>query len=113
MTSNDCLFCKIAAGEVPASIVYENDHVVAFDDINPQAPTHTLVVPKRHVPGFPAVTEHSNLFTEVCLAVERVAEEKNLTDYRVVVNNGESAGQTVFHLHFHLLGGRSFAWPPG
>jgi histidine triad (HIT) family protein len=108
-----CIFCKIANREIPAQIVLENDHVVAFKVANPQAPTHVLVVPKKHVKGI-AEAEDGALLAELLLAGRRVATELGLTNgYRLVLNNGPDAGQSVFHLHLHVLGGRRMAWPPG
>ena len=114
MADDKTLFQKIADKEIPADLVYEDDRALAFRDIDPQAPTHILVVPRRPIPRADAVTEADeatvgHLFT----VARRVAEAEGLSDYRLVVNNGEGAGQTVFHLHVHLLGGRDFAWPPG
>ena len=94
---SDCLFCKIVAGEIPSSKVYEDDVCYAFNDIDPQAPTHFLVVPKAHI-------------FEV---IAKLTKEKGLDSYRVVSNIGEQAGQSVFHLHFHVLSGRDMTWPPG
>jgi histidine triad (HIT) family protein len=111
-----CLFCKIVAGEIPASKVYEDDEVIAFDDINPQAPTHVLVVPRRHVATLNdlAVSEDALVGTLVRRAAA-IAKERGIADggYRTVFNCNAAAGQTVFHIHLHLIGGRSMAWPPG
>lgn len=111
-----CLFCRIASGEIPAKKVHEDDDVVAFHDINPQAPTHVLVIPRHHIAALDAMTaaDVSTLGTTVLKATQ-IARELGLADdgYRLVVNNGEGAGQTVFHIHIHLLGGRAFGWPPG
>jgi histidine triad (HIT) family protein len=117
MPSNaNCLFCRISGGEIPAKIVHEDGDVVAFHDINPQAPTHVLVIPRRHIAALDALTEAdvAAIGTTVLRASE-IARSLGLHDdgYRLVVNNGEGAGQTVFHIHFHLLGGRRFGWPPG
>lgn len=112
----DCLFCKIVSGEIPAKRAYENEHVVAFHDIHPQAPVHVLVIPRRHLVGVHEATpEDGALLGHVMLAGRDVAEKLGLTDdgYRLVVNNGINAGQSVFHLHLHVLGGRVLAWPPG
>ncbi|MGE0199973.1 MAG: histidine triad nucleotide-binding protein [Candidatus Melainabacteria bacterium] len=109
---SDCLFCKIVAGDIPAERVFENDHVLAFPDINPQAPTHWLVIPKTHVAGVAAVDD-PGLFQHVMAGARQAAVTAGLSDYRLVINNGAGAGQTVFHWHVHLLGGRSFSWPPG
>ena len=117
MAGNDrCLFCRIATGEIPAKKIYEDDDVIAFDDINPQAPTHVLVVPRKHIATLDSMSEADALLIgRVLLRAAQIARDQQLTSegYRVVVNTGESAGQTVFHIHFHLLGGRNFGWPPG
>lgn len=110
----DCLFCKIIKKEIPASVVYEDDGALAFNDISPKAPVHILVIPKQHVPGIAElndVTVVSDLFA----VMKKIAIEKGIdkTGYRIVVNHGSDAGQAVPHLHFHLLGGRSLHWPPG
>lgn len=109
----DCLFCKIAAGEIPAKIVHQDAHTVAFQDINPQAPTHVLVIPRRHITGFAALTAaDAETLGQLAEAINKVASA--LTGgFRVVTNNGPDAGQTVDHLHFHVLGGRGLGWPPG
>jgi histidine triad (HIT) family protein len=112
----ECLFCKIVSGEIPAKRVHENEHVVAFHDIHPQAPVHALVVPRRHLIGIHEATiEDTALLGQVMLAGRDVAEKLGLADdgYRLVVNNGVNAGQSVMHLHLHVLGGRVLAWPPG
>jgi histidine triad (HIT) family protein len=111
-----CLFCNIVARTVPAQIVLENDHVVAFRDIRPVAPTHALVIPKKHVTGIhDATPEDAAMLGQVLLAARDVAEQLGLADggYRLVVNQGPDAGQSVFHLHCHVIGGRTMAWPPG
>lgn len=110
-----CLFCKIAAGEIPAKIAYETEHVVAFHDVNPQAPTHVLVIPRAHVANLSELTVEPPLATELLTAVQAVARSTGVVEggYRTVVNTGKDAGQSVFHLHFHVLGGRPLAWPPG
>ena len=116
MAEQDCIFCKIVAGAIPATKVYENDRVVAFRDINPQAPTHVLVIPREHVASLDeAGDEHEALLGRLLLAAARVAREGGLarTGFRTVINNGAGAGQSVFHLHVHLLGGRPLTWPPG
>ncbi|MFH8615547.1 histidine triad nucleotide-binding protein [Streptomyces sp. NPDC017979] len=112
----DCLFCKIVAGEVPATLVRETDTVVAFRDINPQAPTHVLVIPKAHYPDAASLAaEAPQVAADVLREAGEVAAEEKLdgTGYRVVFNTGSGAGQTVFHAHAHLLGGRGLEWPPG
>lgn len=111
-----CIFCKIADGEIPASKVYEDEHVVAFNDINPGAPVHILIIPRRHISGIAALSgEDRELMGHIVLTAARLAKEKGIEEngYRVVVNQGEHAGQSVPHLHLHLLGGRALGWPPG
>lgn len=111
----DCLFCRIAAGEIPSDRVYEDDDVIAFRDIHPQAPTHVLVVPRRHVPDIDTLEDDdAGLLSALFAVVRQVAGTERLAKgYRVVTNVGAEAGQSVFHLHLHLLGGRPMAWPPG
>jgi histidine triad (HIT) family protein len=110
----DCLFCRIAAGEIPADIVFSDDQVVVFRDINPKAPTHVLAIPRRHVPSAAELTDGDGpLLAALFGAMRHVAEEAGLHGYRIVSNTGAEAGQSVFHLHFHLLAGRSLSWPPG
>ena len=112
----DCLFCAIVAGEIPATVVSETDRVLAFRDINPQAPTHVLVIPKDHYPHVAALAAaDSGLLAEVISQAHQVAVAEGVseTGYRVVFNIGEQAGQTVAHVHAHLLGGRFLTWPPG
>jgi len=116
MSDQRCLFCRIIAKEIPAKIVHEDDQIVAFEDINPQAPTHVLVIPREHVPTLDAMSPaHASLIGAAVHRATEIARERKLEKdgYRVVANCGEAAGQTVFHIHFHLLGGRSFSWPPG
>jgi histidine triad (HIT) family protein len=112
----DCLFCKIVAGDVPADKVAESDHIVAFRDINPQAPTHVLIIPKDHYPDLAALAGSDGaLLTEIAVEAGRVAQAEGIAGrgYRVVFNTGAEAGQTVFHVHAHVLGGRRLEWPPG
>jgi histidine triad (HIT) family protein len=111
----DCLFCRIVAGEIPSDRVYEDDDVIGFRDIHPQAPTHVLLVPRRHVPDVDTLEDDDGgLLRALFAAVRRVAEQERLAKgYRVVTNVGAEAGQSVFHLHLHLLGGRRLGWPPG
>lgn len=111
----DCLFCRIAGREIPAQVVYEDEEVLGFRDIHPQAPVHVLFIPKVHVASLKDAEDgHAGLLGRLLLAARATAEQFGLADgYRVVNNCGAGAGQTVFHLHFHLLGGRDFAWPPG
>ncbi len=111
----DCLFCRIAAREIPAQVVYEDEQVLGFKDINPQAPVHVLFIPKVHLASLKDAEEgHAGVLGRLLLAVRATAEQFGLSGgYRVVNNCGAQAGQTVFHIHFHLLGGRDFTWPPG
>jgi histidine triad (HIT) family protein len=110
---SECLFCRIAAGEM-GSKTYEDDLVAAFEDINPQAPNHTLIVPKQHVASTSDLAEgNEDLAGRLLIAAARLAADKKLDSYRLVINCGASAGQSVFHLHVHLLAGRAFGWPPG
>lgn len=114
--ADKCLFCRIVSGEIPAKRVYEDPDVVAFHDINPQAPTHVLVIPRKHIPSLDDLNDPDAATVGTALVrLARIARELHLSNdgYRVVINNGESAGQTVFHIHYHLLGGRNFSWPPG
>lgn len=112
---SDCLFCRIIRGEKPAQRVYEDDSVFAFEDINPQAPTHVLICPKKHIAGLPeAAPEDAELIGKCHLVAARIARERQVENgYRTVFNVGPLAGQSVFHLHLHLLGGRPLRWPPG
>ena len=113
--SADCLFCKIAAKQVPSKIVYEDADVFAFEDIGPQAPTHILICPRKHFASLNEATpEDQAVLGKLQLIAAQLAREGKLLDgYRTVLNNGTGAGQSVFHLHLHLLGGRTFRWPPG
>jgi histidine triad (HIT) family protein len=111
-----CLFCGIIKGEIKGDIVYQNDSIVAFRDVNPKAPVHLLIVPRKHVATLPDLREEDkNLVGEIFEVANRLAKDQGLSKsgFRVVVNCGAGAGQSVFHIHFHLLGGRSFSWPPG
>lgn len=111
----DCIFCKIAAGEIPSTKVYEDDRVVAFNDLDPQAPVHILIIPKEHIASAAEINEsNSSVVAHIFEVAAKIAAEKGLDNgYRIVNNCGESAGQSVKHLHFHLLGGRDFGWPAG
>lgn len=114
--SIDCLFCRIISQEIPSDIVYEDDLVLAFRDINPQAPVHILVIPKKHIPTIADLEDSDKeLMGHIHLVIRDLAEKEGIAEkgYRVVANCRESAAQSVFHVHFHLLGGRSFGWPPG
>ncbi|MBY0403139.1 MAG: HIT domain-containing protein [Cyanobacteria bacterium] len=108
----DCLFCKIVGVEIPVQKAFETPEALAFPDINPQAPIHYLIIPKTHTPCV-AETDSDVLLGQVLGAARFLAHQLNLSDYRLVINNGEKAGQSVFHLHVHLLSGRDFQWPPG
>lgn len=112
---SDCLFCKIVSGEVPSTKIYENEFVYAFADIAPQAPFHAVVIPKKHIGSADEITaENSIEVARVFEAIAEIARRENLTNgYRVVNNCGEDGGQTVHHMHFHLLARRNLAWPPG
>ena len=111
---SDCLFCKIIAGEIPSSKVYEDELCYAFNDIAPQAPTHFLVVPKAHIQSVSAVTaENSAVVAHSVEVIAKLSKELGVDSYRVVSNIGEQAGQSVPHLHFHVLSGRDMTWPPG
>ena len=112
---DNCLFCKIVNGDIPSSKVYEDDTVYAFNDIAPAAPVHVLIIPKEHITSAADITaENSGVIAHIFEVAAKIAQEKGLSDgFRVVTNCGDSAGQTVKHLHFHLLSGRDFTWPPG
>src|SRR6201987_4552690 len=111
---DDCLFCRMIRGEIPTKKVYEDEQTFAFEDINPQAPTHVLVVPKKHIRGLKEATpEEAEIVGHCHLVAARIARERSIEDgYRTVVNVGPRAGQSVFHLHVHLIGGRTLQWPP-
>ncbi|HEY1910073.1 MAG TPA: histidine triad nucleotide-binding protein [Vicinamibacterales bacterium] len=112
----DCLFCKIVSRDIPASIVYEDDRLMAFNDVNPQAATHVLVVPKQHISTLNDLsTDHDALVGEMVRRAAAIAVERGISagGYRTVFNTNRDAGQTVFHIHLHLIGGRSLGWPPG
>jgi len=111
---SDCLFCKIAAGDIPSNRVYEDETCFAFYDIDPQAPTHFLVIPKTHIGSVAQVTEdNAGVVAHIFAVISKVTKELGLDSYRVVSNIGEQAGQSVHHLHFHVLSGRDMTWPPG
>ena len=111
----DCLFCKIIAREIPSQLVYEDDQAVAFKDISPKAPTHLLIVPKKHIPSLSACTDADKpLLGHIQRVAAAMAEKTGIAaGFRLLANNGRSAGQSVDHLHYHLLGGRPMQWPPG
>ena len=113
---SDCLFCKIASGEIPAKIVFKDDMVVAFEDIKPEAPTHVIIIPLKHIPTILDITaEDHELVGYMHTVANWIADERSLTEdgFRLVINCKRAAGQEIFHLHFHMLGGREFGWPPG
>tara|TARA_B100000378_G_C18023016_1_gene404850 strand:+ start:930 stop:1313 length:384 start_codon:yes stop_codon:yes gene_type:complete len=114
--NGDCLFCKIVNGDINADVVFESENVMAFNDINPQAPTHILIIPKRHIPTINDLIESDcDNLGQLFLVAASIAKKNNFSNegYRVVMNCNSAAGQTVFHLHLHLLGGRTLMWPPG
>ncbi|MFT2097788.1 histidine triad nucleotide-binding protein [Marinomonas sp. 2405UD66-6] len=112
----DCLFCKIVNGEIPATVLYEDDDVIAFEDIMPQAPTHFLVIPKRHISTLNDLTDDdAAVVGKLQITAAKVAKQKGISEegYRVAMNCNEMGGQTVYHIHMHVLGGRQMTWPPG
>jgi histidine triad (HIT) family protein len=115
MNESDCIFCKIVKGEIPADIVYRDDEFIAFHDVNPQAPTHVLIIPVRHIQRVhDAKDEDASMLGRLLLIGNRVADREGIAaGYRLVLNNGEGAGQSVWHVHLHVLGGRRMGWPPG
>ena len=111
---SDCIFCKIAEGEIPTAKVYEDEEIIAFNDISPQAPVHIVIIPKKHIDSLESIDNVNYSITgKLVLTATKIAKEKNLDGYRLVINCNEIAGQTVFHLHCHLLAGRPMNWPPG
>ncbi len=116
MAAEDCIFCKIAAGEIPATLEYEDEHVVAFKDMNPQAPVHLLVIPRIHIEKINHINaENADILQHLINGANQVAQKFNIDQdgYRLVINSGDNGGQTVYHLHVHVLGGRFMKWPPG
>jgi len=114
--SDDCLFCKILSGDIPADIIYESESTIAFRDINPQAPTHVVIIPRRHIATINDLEDRDReTIGNLYLAAKEIAADEGLSDpgYRVVMNCNAGAGQSVFHIHLHLLGGRGMKWPPG
>ena len=111
---SDCIFCKIASGEYLSTIVYEDDSVISFKDINPQAPVHLVVIPKEHIETLNEVSDY-NIYYNIFKIINKLTREFNIhkSGYRVVANCNRDGGQSIFHIHFHLLGGRAFHWPPG
>ncbi len=111
---SDCLFCKIIAGEIPSKKVFEDDSAFAFEDVNPGAPTHVLIVPRKHIATVAEMdSDDETLLGHLFSVANKVAAESGIEDYRLVINNGEGVGQSVFHIHLHVLGGRAMSWPPG
>lgn len=115
MSEPNCLFCKMVAGEIPVRKAYEDQYTLAFHDIHPQAPHHVLIVPKEHIASLNEATEHRVTLGHLLTLVPQIAESLGVAEsgFRTVINTGADGGQTVFHLHIHLLGGRHLAWPPG
>lgn len=112
----DCIFCKIVKGDIPCDKVYEDDKVIAFNDINPASPIHVLIIPKEHITSVNDVNEgNQHIISHIFITIGKIAKELNIDSegYRVVTNIGKKGGQTVEHLHFHILGGRNLGWPPG
>ena len=108
----NCIFCKIANKEIPSNFLYEDEYTVAFNDLNPQAPTHILVIPKKHFASLNELDDEK-VMSALFKAVQNVTKKLGIKEYRTVINTGESAGQTVFHIHIHILAGRPLEWPPG
>lgn len=116
MSNTDCIFCKIIAGQIPAKIAFEDDKCLAFHDINPQAPTHILIIPRHHIASLKdATTQENELLGHLLITAAKIAGQQGIDEsgFRTVINTGAGAGQTVFHIHVHLLGGRDLTWPPG
>lgn len=116
MTEQDCLFCKILAGDIPADVIYESDSAIAFRDVNPKAPVHVLIIPRKHIATINDLdSSDAAMIGSMIMAAKEIAHEEGLADdgYRVVMNCNQAAGQSVFHIHLHMLGGRTLAWPPG
>ncbi len=112
--ADNCIFCKIIRGEIPSAKLFEDDELLAFRDINPSAPVHFLVIPKKHISGPAAVAaDDEQLIGKMLRVGSEIAKKEGIEDFRVVFNNGAQAGQTVFHIHMHILGGRNLNWPPG
>ncbi|MDD3419429.1 MAG: histidine triad nucleotide-binding protein [Candidatus Gastranaerophilales bacterium] len=112
MYKEDCIFCKIAQGQIPSTKVFENDEILAFRDINPKAPTHILIIPKAHYETLSDV-DNETLLGKLLQAVQQITKGLEIEHYRTVINNGSGAGQEVFHMHLHILAGRKLDWPPG
>lgn len=112
MTDKDCIFCKIANKEIPVDLIYENEKIVAFNDLNPQAPIHVLVIPKKHYNSLNELDDVS-IMGELLNGIKKITKNLNIKEYRTVINTGKEAGQAVFHLHLHILAKREMLWPPG
>lgn len=110
--NSECIFCKIANKEIPANLIYEDENTVAFNDLNPQAPVHFLVIPKKHYSSLNEI-ESKEAFGNIFSVIPKIASKLGIKEYRTVINTGESAGQTVFHIHVHVMAGRNFSWPAG
>lgn len=110
--ASDCIFCKIAGKEIPSDLIYEDEKVVAFNDLNPQAPVHFLVIPKMHYSSLNDI-DSKEAFADIFSAIPKITKKLGINEYRTVVNTGASAGQTVFHIHVHVMAGRDFNWPAG
>lgn len=108
----DCVFCKIANKEIPSNLIYEDENVAAFYDLNPQAPIHFLVIPKKHYASLNEINSQE-VFGEIFSVIPKITKQLGIKEYRTVVNTGESAGQTVYHIHVHVMAGRNFTWPAG
>lgn len=116
MSENDCIFCRIIAGEIPVSVIYKDERALAFRDSNPQAPVHALVIPREHIESLDEASQRDEgALGHLLRVAARVANDQGLSEsgYRTIINTGAGAGQSVFHLHIHVLGGRSLNWPPG
>lgn len=111
---SDCLFCKIVNKEIKSDIVYEDNDIIAFNDVNPQAPVHILIIPKQHIPTFNDINDYT-ILGKIANTIQKIAKDKKIDQagYRIVINCNKMSGQAVFHLHYHLLGGRELSWPPG
>ncbi len=110
--NNDCIFCKIINKEIPSNFIFENDKVIAFNDLNPQAPVHFLVIPKKHYSSLNDI-DSKEAFADIFSAIPKITKKLGIKEYRTVINTGKSAGQTVFHIHVHVMAGREFNWPAG
>ncbi|MCX7905550.1 MAG: histidine triad nucleotide-binding protein [Elusimicrobiales bacterium] len=110
----ECIFCKIVKKEVKSKIIYEDEDIIAFNDLNPQAPTHILIIPKKHIESIINCKEEDvEILGKLAYTAKKIAEKLNITDFRIVNNCGKKAGQSVFHIHYHFLAGRRMGWPPG